>query len=244
MFVGRGAELLKLQAFLAQTKAGLPANFAVTGERGIGKSSLLNFVKHLAEGMEFLDHPPMAFLVIDTDIDPNTTQLGLIKKIELGMSRTLGKTERAREFLKNSWQFLQRIEPGGLKLRVAEQTQHDELLLEEFAYSLADVAERLCNEGDSAFFGARFDGILILIDEADHSSRQLSLGSFFKLLTERLQRRGCSRVAFGLAGLPELRAVLSDKPHFISAPLRGVDTGSPIYRRYSTCFGRRPQGCQ
>jgi hypothetical protein len=126
------------------------------------------------------------------------------------MNRILGKTEKAREFLKQSWQFLQRIEAGGLKLRSGEQTHHDELLLEEFAYSLADVAERVCKDEDSTLFGARFDGILVLIDEADHASRLLSLGSFFKLLTERLQRRGCTRVAFGLAGLPELRTVLAD----------------------------------
>jgi Cdc6-like AAA superfamily ATPase len=77
MFVGRGAELLKLQSCFAQTKAGLPANFMVTGERGIGKSSLLNYVKHLAEGRAFLDDTVVSFLVIDTDIDPNTTQLVL-----------------------------------------------------------------------------------------------------------------------------------------------------------------------
>ena len=53
-------------------------------------------------------------------------------------------------------------------------------------------------------FGARFDGRSNLVDEADNASPQLSLGSFFKLLTERLQRRGCSHVAFGIAGLPEL----------------------------------------
>lgn len=92
-----------------------------------------------------------------------------------------------------------------------DKGEGDELLLEEFAYSLAEIAQRVCNASESEpVFDARFDGILILIDEADNASEALALGSFAKLLTERLQRRGCSRILFGLAGLPELRQVLRD----------------------------------
>jgi hypothetical protein len=209
MFVGRVPELVKLESCLVQTKAGSPSNFMLTGERGIGKSSLLNYIKDVAEGMEGIDDTKVAFLAIDTDIDPNTTQLGLIEKIKLGLDKTLGETESGREFLKQSWEFLKRVEASGFKLRSTEQSVTDERLLEEFAYSLAGVADRVCGEGESSIFGAHFDGILILVDEADNASAQLSLGSFFKLLTERLQRRGCNRVAFGIAGLPELRNVLA-----------------------------------
>jgi AAA ATPase domain len=209
MFVGRVEELIKLESFLVQTKAGIPANFMLTGERGIGKSSLLNYIKAVAEGLEGIEGTNVAFLVIDTDIDHSTSQLGLVEKIKLGLDRALGETETGRDFLKQSWDFLKRVEAGGFKLREGENTQSDERILEEFAYSLAGVAERVCCEGTSSTFGAHFDGILILVDEADNASPQLSLGSFFKLLTERLQRRGCNHVAFGIAGLPELRNVLA-----------------------------------
>ncbi len=209
MFVGRVAELRKLESCLAQTKAGSPSNFMLTGERGIGKSSLLNYIKDVAEGMEGIEETKVSFLVIDTDVDPSTTQLGLVEKIRLGLDRALGKTEKGIDFLKQSWEFLKRVEAGGFKLREPGQVSTDERLLEEFSYSLAGVVERVCGEGDSSVFGARFDGVLVLVDEADNASPQLSLGSFFKLLTERLQRRGCAHVAFGIAGLPELRNVLA-----------------------------------
>jgi hypothetical protein len=159
--------------------------------------------------MEGIEETNVSFLVVDTDVDPSTTQLGLVQKIRLGLDRALGKTEKGIDFLKQSWEFLKRIEAGGFKLKEAEQAATDERLLEEFSYSLAGVVERVCSDGESSVFGARFDGVLIFVDEADNASRQLSLGSFFKLLTERLQRRGCSRVAFGIAGLPELRTVLA-----------------------------------
>ena len=52
--------------------------------------------------------------------------------------------------------------------------------------------------------------MLILIDEADRSSKSLQLGSFLKLFTERLQRRGCTKTMIGLAGLMNLRDVLHE----------------------------------
>lgn len=44
MFAGRVDELLLLEGGLHQARHGEPANFLVTGDRGIGKSSLLLFV--------------------------------------------------------------------------------------------------------------------------------------------------------------------------------------------------------
>ena len=116
----------------------------LTGERGIGKSSLLNYIKTVAEGIEGLDETKVTFLAIDTDIDSNTTQLGLVGKIELGIQKALGKTEKAREFLRHTWDFLKRIETSAVKIRPGGETKSDELLLEQFAYSLADVADRVC----------------------------------------------------------------------------------------------------
>jgi hypothetical protein len=152
----------------------------------------------------------VSFLVVDTDIDEDTTQIGLISKIQLGLERTLAESEAARDFMKKAWTFVQRLEAGGVKLKDTK-AGGDELLLEEFAYSLAETANRICTKTDNGtLWSTTSDGILILIDEADNASKALRLGSFFKLLSERLQRRSCHHVMFGLAGLPELRKVLRD----------------------------------
>jgi Cdc6-like AAA superfamily ATPase len=144
MFVGRVAELKRVEAALAQTRAGNPSNIMITGERGIGKSSLLNYVKDVASGdLDCFDGTVYSFLVIDTDIDENTTQLGLVQKIELAVSQVLGKTETARAFLRSAWGFLKRVEAGGVKLKAAEQHATDELLLEQFSYTLADLTQRI-----------------------------------------------------------------------------------------------------
>jgi hypothetical protein len=49
-----------------------------------------------------------------------------------------------------------------------------------------------------------FDGILILIDEADRPGVKASLGELIKLLTEKLTKRGCDRLVIGMTGQPGL----------------------------------------
>jgi AAA ATPase domain len=207
MFVGRVTELDKLEADLIQARAGQPANFMLTGERGIGKTSLLDYLKHVAEGLIPIEQDKVKFLVIETDIDERTTQLALVKKIELGLRRELGQSEKARTFLSSTWKFLERVEAGGISLKEKRGTDND-LVVEEFAYSLADTVNRITDKAGEDLFSASYDGLLLLIDEADNSSSDLKLGSFLKLLTERLQRNDCDKMMIGLAGLPELREVL------------------------------------
>jgi len=59
-----------------------------------------------------------------------------------------------------------------------------------------------------ASLGEAFDGVLILIDEADKPSDNANLGEFVKVFTERLTKRGCGKVALGLAGLSGVIEIL------------------------------------
>jgi hypothetical protein len=49
-----------------------------------------------------------------------------------------------------------------------------------------------------------FDGILVLIDEADKPGPQGNLGSLLKGFTERLTRQSCTHVSVGIAGVSSL----------------------------------------
>jgi Cdc6-like AAA superfamily ATPase len=207
MFVGRLNESDKLENHLLQTMAGRPVNFLLTGERGIGKTSLLIYLKAIATGAIAVQERNLSFLVIETDVDEIVNQLALVRKIELGLRKELAKTEKARRFLTDAWKFLQRVEGGGFSLKTHEQNDHD-LIIEEFAYSLAETVERVTSAKPDDTFSKNYHGLLLLIDEADNSSEDLRLGSFLKLLLERLQKNGCNHVMVGLAGLPEVRRVL------------------------------------
>ena len=85
------------------------------------------------------DDERVKLLVIDVDIDQSTTQLGLIRKIELSISRQLAKSEPGRHFLKEAWTFLQRIEAKGIRIGAApSEVELDEVVFEEFSYTLKD----------------------------------------------------------------------------------------------------------
>lgn len=210
MFVGRLEEVERLEAHLVQTRSGQPSNFMLTGERGIGKSSLMNYLRWVAQGSIPVGEVQPKFLVIDVDIDPKSTQFGLIRRIELILRNELSKSEPAKQFLAKAWEFLQRCEAAGVRVNASEPERLDEAVFEGFCLSLAQTCERVSTPESEGIFGARYDGILLLIDEADNGSKDLGLGSFLKLLTERLQRRGCNRLMIGLAGMPILRNVLSE----------------------------------
>lgn len=211
MFVGRYKEILRIEAALLQTNAGSPINFMLTGERGIGKTSLLEYCRDLARGELNIEECKVKFLVLSTDIDQSTSQADLIEKIELAFRRELGKTEPARKFLSETWSFIQRLQTSVLTVKSKDKSNSTEIILEEFAYSLAETVNRICDETkrDDAF-NATFGGVLLLIDEADNASKDLNLGTFVKLLLERLQRNRCNKFMIGLAGLPDLRTKLLD----------------------------------
>ena len=216
LFVGRTKEFEQLESFLVQTINGNPTNFTVLGERGIGKTSLFEYTRLMATTMLDVENDEIKyrFLVPYIIVDPSTTQLDLVRKIELSLRQELGRTEKARQFLEDVWTFLRRfdgVNVAGVSFKRGEGDKLGNLLREEFANSLAQVVERSCSDDADSIFaaslyeGVAYDGILILIDEADRSSDDLDLGAFIKYLSEDLGRKGCHKVQFGLSGLPSLK---------------------------------------
>lgn len=210
MFVGRFDEIKKIDSALLQTRNDHSQSFMLLGERGIGKTSLLNLVKFIAEGEIEFDTgriPKHNFLVIETDITKDTTQIALIKKIELALQRKLATSEKARKIFKEVWNFISKIEAAGVKLN-NEKDIDVEIFFEEFTYSLADTLKRITKKIDESHFDASFDGIIIIIDEVDNATPDLELGSFVKLLLERVQKEGTEKIMFGLSGLPKTKDIL------------------------------------
>lgn len=209
MFSGRITHIVALEEALRQTRAERPKHFMLTGERGIGKTSLLQLFKSMAEGSIEVEGSSMKFLVVQLDIDANTTDLGLIQRVNTAISRTLRDSEPARSFLADSWSFLQRVQALGVSIE-SNEVLDTEMLHDEFAYSLAQTCERISGTDATSVFSAQYDGIVILIDEADNATSELRLGALLKLLVERVERHGCRRLMVGLAGMPNLRDVLRE----------------------------------
>lgn len=212
MFVGRVAEIERCDSLLCKLKSGNPTNILVVGERGIGKTSLLLFINHIAKG-NIQWHEPDAYnyLTIQFNIDENIDQLGLIKKINRTLNRQLSKEEAAIAFMKKTWEFLQRIEIAESRIRSRVNSHDAGEVFDQFVYSLTDTVKTFTNDSILKEIGlhTKKEGIIILIDEADKASPSLQLGSFLKNLSESLAIEGCDKIQFVLSGLPKVREALS-----------------------------------
>ena len=220
MFAGRYDELIALERALYQTKNGNPAHFLVHGERGIGKSSLLFYLQLVACGkLEAIDDSRFSFVTVSIELEPTTTYVELIKKIGSDFQRAIAGQQRLRDLAHSAWDFLKRWEVMGVKYSSeADGVVEPHQLLDELTYTVNATLENL---------GTAVDGTLILIDEADKPSVDAQLGEFAKLFTERLTKRGCNRVALGLAGQTELLEKLR-KSHESSPRVFQVLTLEPL----------------
>lgn len=206
MFAGRGKEIDSIAQILLQTKANKGHGFLLLGQRGIGKTSLLNLVKFQAEGSIETKGEKLNFLVIEIDITKETNLYTIIKKIELALKRKLAKSEPTRKLFADIWNFLGRIEVASVKVNTSKEFDK-ELLFEEFSYSLADTLKRITAKTGENFENTH-DGILLIIDETDNASKELDLGTFVKLLMERLQKEGSQQLMIAVAGLPKTKEIL------------------------------------
>ncbi|WP_339548390.1 ATP-binding protein [Pseudomonas sp. RA_35y_Pfl2_P32] len=201
MFAGRTKEIRTLEKGLYQTKNGYPSNILITGERGIGKSSLMNLLKHLAVGEIPTEFGNFNFLAVNVVISERTSLVTLIRLIERSISRELGKVEAVRSFLSDTWSFVQRIKVMDSGIDKGDIIDDADVVIDDFAYSLAQTCNRISNPEKGE---ASKDGILFIIDEADNACPNLHIGYFFKAVTEMLHQHSCERVMFVVAGLPDV----------------------------------------
>lgn len=146
MFAGRINEILLLEQALYQTKNGHPINALVTGERGIGKSSLMMILKGFSSGRtETLEHGKFNFLTISGMISDKTDLVTLIKLIERNVLRELGKSETIRKYLSATWEFAKRIKIMDSGIDKGEDIVDPDIMLDEFAYSIAQTCSRISN---------------------------------------------------------------------------------------------------
>ena len=199
MFVGRSDEIRTIETCLFQAKNGNPQHFLVQGERGIGKSSLLFYVESLGAGLTA--NRKFKFLVVSIDLAGCHSQTDIIRKIGRGLRKSVGDHQLARERAKEFWDWITNWEVLGVKFH--KNTQ--EIDPEEIADDIVDRFHIFCRDTSDVF-----DGVLILIDEADRPGADAGLGEFLKLLIERLAKKDCNNVLLDLAGLPVIMTKLRD----------------------------------
>jgi AAA ATPase domain len=218
MFAGRYEELKKIRQAFVQTRNGNPAHFLIHGERGIGKSSLLLYVNALGNGRVLTPSgEAYNFLTLQIELESSDTPTTLIEKIVRELRREVSNRDVANALIKKGWDIVKRLEAFGVKLRDEKEVKKNHLM-EDLIDAIDEVLSKI---------GVASDGILLLIDEADRGATNVKLGSFVKLLTERLTKRNCLKFCLGLAGLTEMLPALK-KSHESSLRIFNVMELEPL----------------
>lgn len=189
MFIGRFDEISTIEQALFQTKNGNPQHLLLTGERGIGKSSLLFYADLVARGEIKDDNTNFNFISVSTDLAGVSSQVGLIKQVARELRSKLRQHQKLQEKAKKVWEFLSNWEVLGVKYNGKD----DELDPDELLDDLVSISGQLMES-------EQFDGVIFLLDEADSPPVSAHLGEFVKVFTERLAKRGQSRLLLVLAG--------------------------------------------
>ena len=193
VFTGRIEESKALERMLFNTKHGNPQHFLLHGERGIGKSSLCYIHELAASGsISGWEDQRYNFLTLNLILEPTETYESIIRKLGSTLRRRLEGHNKTQAMAKDVWNFLKRWEVMGVKYRSPESIPTPSELLDELSDSYSIACDKIKDT---------FDGVLILIDEADKPPVSANLGALLKGFTERLARLTPNRVCLGVAGV-------------------------------------------
>ena len=195
MFAGRLNEVAGLKKALLQTKLGNPSHFLIHGERGIGKSSLLLYIEHIATSARRelpTNEPGYSFITAQLELDSNITFVELASKVGRAVLEATQRNKGLNSMLQKGWDFLSRWEVFGVKYQRGSEVLPRERIFEELTNSVIDLSQKMRPHND---------GLLILIDECDKCGSESYLGEFVKSFTEQLSRNNVTNVALGLSGI-------------------------------------------
>lgn len=192
LFAGRSEEIAIIRRMLNEIRCGGSRNFAVTGERGIGKSSLMSRVREIALVPDDEVSNSKGLLVCEIDLDERDDYDSMLGKLDYELRNQIDKVDVARSVFKKLWRFLTRWEVFGVKY---ERDPSESVTVEYFVKVLAAAVRRTRTS---------HGGILILIDEADTPPAEAGFGLLMKRIIGRLPKEGCQHVGFGIAGQTRL----------------------------------------
>jgi cold shock CspA family protein len=172
-------------------------NLLITGERGIGKSSLAFQLSYLAGGEKSL----IERLKIDTDgyefeylcpshrCIPGHNLINIIESLVISAAKELGIELSYDKIITELGVNLKFIKASH---KIEEENKPSTELITFFV----DSIERIYSKA-----GNRFNGILFLIDEIDCLEQKDNLAAFLKAAIETLHFRNYTNISFLLAGV-------------------------------------------
>lgn len=192
-FSGRETQVDEVVDSLYQTTNDNPKHTIITGDRGMGKSSLLLQTKLLATGDNRLAEKLKIDLGVeqydyivawhDANYDQSAEHIvhGLLRELESSIKKFLGK-------------FNLELDVYGFKVNGKDEREK----------TITDVVNYFCEKLEKSYRAvneSKNHGIILFIDELDRVKPDSGIATFFKLCTEKLNREGMKKISFFCAGI-------------------------------------------
>jgi len=214
-FFGREESVNELVDSLFQFANNNPKHTIITGDRGVGKSSLLTQVFQTAKGDNQLTDrlaidrgvSKYNFLCVWHDVDSSQgteeVALGILQKFDGEFKKILSGVNveiNLGEFVKLSRERAARSSISAF--------------VDQFTERLCKLSRKATEQGKN--------GVLIFIDEIDRVKLDSGVSTFFKLTCEKLSRDGVKNVGFICAGITGAIQKLEDEHASILRTFRDV----------------------
>jgi hypothetical protein len=206
-FAGRKSEIEIIVRALTQTGAGSQQNILVTGERGIGKSSLALLARHIGAQPRPDWGTQCRFITAYYTLDDNEGVAaccrGLVEKLRENAGGSLVKrlVQKLKDLdysLKFDFWFL-KTEVGSKAEAKGEGDSAG--LRRDFVRILKALWDEISGEN--------YNGILLIVDELNKINKADNLGAFFKKVSEELVTDGYRNIMFFVLGLPWIESKLT-----------------------------------
>lgn len=214
-FEGRGNQIEEVVDSLFQTLNNNPTHSIITGERGIGKSSLLFQTQLLAQGNNILAEkfeidlgtPKFNFVTAWIDGVSGQTLENLIEGILKELQSKL------KSFI-SGWTI--EFDLAGI-VKLSQKESKDKSISDVVSAFINEI-QKVCKEVTAK----KKDGIIIFIDEFDKIPVDSGLATFLKLATEKMQRENIKNVIFFAAGIKGAVQMFEEEHASILRTLRDI----------------------
>ncbi len=195
-FVGRVGEIGRLRTAIAESALGRLRVAFLSGERGIGKSSLASFVRYLGERDEQV-------LGLHTFLGGVVTLEEMVRRVfDRLLNESLGKTwhDKVKEFFGN---HIRQVGLFGISVEFGPSERDLNRMVNDFAPALRKLLERLKDDTR---------GIFLVLDDLNGLATQEAFANWLKSLVDEISTsRHSLPLCLVLVGLEDRRQSLIER---------------------------------
>ena len=206
VFAGRLQQLNEISTCIYQTATFNPQNILITGERGIGKTSIAMVTKAIAEKQiiwkeGFLENPFLVVNVIVQEGTPSEIVIAqIIKELDLAIKPSF---TNVKNVLKEVIDTFSELKLFGSGYTTKDKSNNPRKVYLEAEKCIRKIAKALKeNKKDQGAF-------CIIIDELDKMGDFDNFSSFWKVVQENLAYDNCRNLMLVLVGMPDIMEQLS-----------------------------------